>query len=71
MDTTVNRGSATIYQFPVRERTALRHRSFEADSLTPSRICVAAIDSGWYHDDAIHDEQKARDTIVPITFPFR
>lgn len=70
MDTTVKRGSATIYQFPVRERTAL-HRRSESDSLNPTRICAAAIDSGWYHDDAIHDEQKARDTIAPMTFPFR
>jgi hypothetical protein len=63
MDTTVNRSSATIYQFPVRERPLLRRRS-ETDSQSPARICAAAIDSGWYHDDAIHDERKARDTVV-------
>lgn len=71
MDTIVNRGSATIYQFPVRKRAAGRRSGFESDSPDPASICAAAVDSGWYHDDAIRDEQKARDTIVPMTFPRR
>jgi hypothetical protein len=49
------RTSATIYQFPVRGRFA-NPNGFAQDNTLPT----AAIGDGWYHDDAMKEEQKAK-----------
>jgi hypothetical protein len=51
----LNRGSATIYQFPVGGRAGR-----EAANRTPElALPTVTFGSGWYHDDAI-DEEAAR-----------
>jgi hypothetical protein len=56
-------GSAKIYQFPVRARAVTGgHR----DELKPSvdvassRVAKAAVGSGWYHEAAIQEAERAR-----------
>jgi hypothetical protein len=57
MNTSLNHGSAKIYQFPVGGRSAAGTRRLEeirsaADS-APSRVSEAACGDGWYHEAAI------------------
>jgi hypothetical protein len=65
MTTNVHFGSANIYQFPAREHFAagtLRedHKSASNPALSP-RAARAASGSGWYHDEAILEAERARE----------
>lgn len=65
MNTNVNGGSATIYQFPVGGRDALRPRRAET---TPQVVSEATYGS-WYHDEAIRESQRSKTAIAPLNFP--
>jgi hypothetical protein len=54
--TMLNRGSATIYQFPAGGRAGLEAAKRRTTELT---LPTVTFGSGWYHDDAI-DEEAAR-----------
>ena len=62
MATTLQRGSATIYQFPARGRFAAgADRREEAPSnLIALRAPNTVSGSGWYHDEAIEDAERVR-----------
>jgi hypothetical protein len=58
MNTNLNHGSATIYQFPPGGRGGRRHEEAKtATDLTPSRIYDAASSSSWYHEAAIEESK--------------
>ena len=63
MTTSFHRGSAKIYQFPVRARATDGSRREEvkpaADLVSP-RVCEAASGHGWYHEAAIQEAEQAR-----------
>jgi hypothetical protein len=65
MDTSLNRGSAKIYQFPVGGRSAIdRRRSEEARSATDlASSCVSevACSDAWYHEAAIQESKPVRE----------
>ncbi|MET3585461.1 hypothetical protein ABID21_001570 [Pseudorhizobium tarimense] len=48
----VERVSAKIYQFPIK-RMSLR----SAETQPPADYCAAALDSCWYHDEAVRQER--------------
>ena len=62
MNTSLNQGSAKIYQFPAGGRAALGGRRYEetktATELAFSRVSDVAISSAWYHDAAIQDTRE-------------
>ena len=66
MTTNSDRASAKIYQFPARGRFAASgpsgHRNdTETTATLPSPPVVkAAVGSGWYHEAAIQDAERAR-----------
>lgn len=56
-------GSAKIFQFPVRVRAAAAgHRDEPKPSVdvASSRVAKAAVGSGWYHEAAIQEAERAR-----------
>ncbi|WP_213742778.1 DUF2735 domain-containing protein [Bradyrhizobium sp. dw_411] len=59
MNTSLNHGSAKIYQFPVGGRAAFGGRRLEetrtSTDLSPSRISEAAVGGSWYHEAAIQE----------------
>lgn len=63
MNTGLNQGSATIYQFPTGGRAALAGRRYgeaKADPVASPANLVACCDS-WYHAAAIEEEKTGRD----------
>lgn len=50
-----DRPTATIYQFPIGGRAALSRRPGE---MRPADYPAVDFGSGWYHDDAIAEEQR-------------
>jgi Protein of unknown function (DUF2735) len=65
MNTSLNHGSAKIYQFPAGGRAALGGRRLEetktvADLGSP-RVSEAACSSGWYHEAAIREAEPVRE----------
>ena len=62
MTTSVERGSAKIYQFPIKHRPASGR--FDGPNFVPSVSSPSAIPtafgSGWYHDEAIQDDQARK-----------
>jgi hypothetical protein len=64
MNTSLNNGSAKIYQFPAGGRGALGAR--RPDEITPtadqgsSRVSEAACGGGWYHEAAIQESDTER-----------
>ena len=64
MITSLNQGSAKIYQFPAGGRAALGTR--RPDEITPttdqgsSRVSEAACGGGWYHEAAIQESDTER-----------
>jgi hypothetical protein len=64
MNTSLNHGSATIYQFPPGGRSAVGGRRSEeaktAPDLTSSRISEACSGS-WYHEAAIQESKPGRE----------
>lgn len=59
MNTSMNRGSARIYQFPTGGRSALGGRRNEdtraVTDLASTRVTEAAVGGAWYHDAAIQE----------------
>jgi len=65
MNTSLNHGSAKIYQFPAGGRAALGGRRQEEASpaLDPGslRVSEAACGGSWYHEAAIEESRPARE----------
>lgn len=64
MNTSLNHGSAKIYQFPVGGRSALGARHDETKAVTDlasSRAGEVAVSGAWYHDAAIQDSKPVRE----------
>jgi hypothetical protein len=65
MDTSLNHGSATIYQFPVGGRAALAGRSYDEVKTVPdlasSSVSEIVYGSSWYHEAAIQEAKPVRE----------
>jgi hypothetical protein len=65
MTTSLNHGSAKIYQFPAGGRSALGGRRYEdikaAADLVSTPVSEAASGSGWYHEAAIQESKPVRE----------
>jgi hypothetical protein len=64
MNTGVNQGSATIYQFPTGGRAALRGRRYgetKPAELAAEAVNLADCSDSWYHAAAIEDANNERD----------
>ena len=66
MNTSLNHGSAKIYQFPVGGRSALASRGHDetkaaADSAA-LRVSEVACASSWYHEAAIQESKPVRES---------
>ena len=65
MNTSLNQGSARIYQFPVGGRSALggkRHDEIKPSADTASsHLSQVAIGGAWYHDAAIQESKPVRE----------
>jgi hypothetical protein len=62
MTTNSDRESAKIYQFPARGRFSANQRD-EAKptaTLTSQQVVKAAVGSGWYHEAAIEEAERAQ-----------
>ena len=63
MNTGLNQGTATIYQFPVGGRSAVGQRRGEptnsADLAT--RVSEVVCGSAWYHEAAIQESKPERE----------
>jgi hypothetical protein len=61
MNTSLNHGSAKIYQFPAGGRSALGGRRYEeakaVTDLASPRASEVAVGDAWYHDAAIQDSK--------------
>jgi hypothetical protein len=55
--TNVQRESAKIYAFPARGRFAVDQKPSENKT---TRATAAALDSAWYHDEAIREAELPR-----------
>jgi hypothetical protein len=64
MDTSLNQGSARIYQFPAGGRSgvsARRQSETQAADLASSPMTEVAVGGAWYHDAAIQESKPVRD----------
>ena len=65
MNTSLNHGSAKIYQFPAGGRSALGGRRYEeakaVTDLASSHASEVAVGDAWYHDAAIQDSKPERE----------
>ena len=61
MNTSVNQGSAKIYQFPAGGRAALAGRRDSATKTVADAPAIADCSGSWYHAAAIEDEKTGRD----------
>jgi hypothetical protein len=65
MNTSLNHGSAKIYQFPAGGRSALGGRRYEetktVTDLASTPVNEAASGSGWYHEAAIQESKPVRE----------
>jgi hypothetical protein len=65
MNTSLNQGSATIYQFPAGGRAGLSaRRQVETQApveLASSRVSEIAVGGAWYHDAAIQESKPVRE----------
>ena len=65
MNTSLNHGSARIYQFPTGGRAALGARRDDetktANDLASSRVNEVAVGDAWYHEAAIQDAKPVRE----------
>jgi Protein of unknown function (DUF2735) len=66
MNTSLNHGSAKIYQFPVGGRSALAGRSYDeaktAADLAATRVTEVACGGSWYHEAAIQESKPVRES---------
>ena len=62
MATNSDRESARIYQFPARGRFAANQRGDTKPIATGTsrQVVKAAVGSGWYHEAAIQEAERAR-----------
>lgn len=61
MNTSLNQGTAKIYQFPAGGRSAAGTRRIEeikSADLASARVSEAACGDGWYHQAAILESNK-------------
>jgi hypothetical protein len=72
MNTSLNPGTARIYQFPAGGRAALGGRRYDevksAGPLGDYRLNEAACSESWYHEAAI-EEAKSKPTSKPTPKP--
>ena len=64
MNSSLNQGSATIYQFAVGGRSALagrRHGEAPTNPTTAPRVNETICSGSWYHEAAIQESQNERD----------
>ena len=65
MTTSLNQGSARIYQFPAGGRQALGGRRYEATKAGPeaasARVSEADCSGSWYHEAAIQEAKQTRE----------
>jgi len=65
MNTSLNYGSAKIYQFPAGGRAALGGRRLEdtktVTDLASSRVSEIVYGSSWYHEAAIQESKPLRE----------
>jgi hypothetical protein len=66
MNTSLNQGSAKIYQFPAGGRAALGGRRYEeakavTDLAASARVSEAACSDSWYHEAAIQESKPGRE----------
>lgn len=65
MNTSLNHGSARIYQFPVGGRAALGGRRYEdtkaVADLASARVSEVAVGGAWYHEAAIQETKPVQD----------
>jgi hypothetical protein len=61
MTTNSDRESAKIYPFPARGRFTANQRdeTKPTAALTSQQVVKAAVGSGWYHDAAIQEAERA------------
>lgn len=66
MNTSLNHGSAKIYQFPAGGRSALGGRRYQetrpAADLASPRVSEIAVGGAWYHDAAIQESEPVRES---------
>ena len=66
MNTSLNHGSAKIYQFPTGGRSALGGRRYDetkaVTDLASSRVNEVAIGEAWYHQAAIQESKPLRES---------
>jgi hypothetical protein len=66
MNTSLNHGSARIYQFPTGGRSALGGRRYEdtkaVTDLASSRVSEVALGEAWYHQAAIQESKPGRES---------
>jgi hypothetical protein len=62
MNTSLNHGSATIYQFPAGGRDALRsHRDAQKPAEAVStRVSEIGFGDAWYHQEAIQSDRAGK-----------
>ena len=63
MTTSYDRGSAEIYEFPLRGRFAAASKQDESKSvagLATPRLPMTAFGGNWYHEEAIQEAERAR-----------
>jgi hypothetical protein len=65
MNTSLNQGSARIYQFPVGGRAAIGGRRYEetrtVSDLASPRLNEASCGGNWYHEAAIQETKPVRE----------
>jgi hypothetical protein len=65
MNTSLNQGSARIYQFPAGGRSALGGRRYDETKavadLALSRVNEVAVGGAWYHEAAIQEAKPVQD----------
>jgi hypothetical protein len=66
MNTSLNHGSAKIYQFPVGGRSGVSGRHPDATKtaadLASSRASEVAVGGAWYHEAAIQESNPVRES---------
>ncbi len=65
MNTSLNAGSARIFQFPAGGRASLAGRRYDAakavTDLASSRASEIVVGGAWYHDAAIQEAKPVRE----------
>jgi len=65
MNTSLNHGSAKIYQFPAGGRSAVGGRRYEQNKtntdLPSSRVSEIGFGGSWYHEVAIQESEPGRE----------